>query len=65
MHWKWRLQTRDLIGHTLVVKEPPELVMMTLSNGNIFLVTDLLCVEFTGHRKFPSQKPVTRSFDVF
>ena len=32
---------------------------MTSSNGNIFRVTDRLCGEF------PSQRPLTRSFDVF
>ena len=43
--------------------------MMTSSNGNICRVTDLLCGEFTGDTSltgdFPSQRPVTRSFDVF
>ena len=39
--------------------------MMTSLNGNIFRVTDLLCGEFTGPGEFPSQRPVTRSFDVF
>ena len=40
--------------------------MMTSSNGNIFRVTGPLCVEFTGHTcEFPSQRPVTRSFDGF
>ena len=38
---------------------------MTSSNGNIFRSTGPLCGEFTGHRWNPSQKPVTRSFDVF
>ena len=33
--------------------------MMTSSNGNIFRVTGPLCGEFT------TQRPVTRSFDVF
>ena len=37
--------------------------MMTSSNGNIFRITGPLCGEFTG--EFPSQRPVTRSFDVF
>ena len=37
--------------------------MMTSSNGNIFRVTGALCREFTV--EFPSQRPVTRSFDVF
>ena len=41
--------------------------MMTSSNGNILCVTDLLCGEFTGHLtgEFPTQRPVTWSFDVF
>ena len=38
---------------------------MTSSNGNIFRVTGPLCGEFTGHGEFPTQRPVTRSFDVF
>ena len=36
--------------------------MMTSSSGNIFRVTGPLCGEFTGH---PTEKPVTRGFDVF
>ena len=36
---------------------------MTSSNENIFRVTDPLCGEFTG--EFPSQSPVTRSFDIY
>ena len=39
--------------------------MMTSSNGNIFRVTGPLCEEFTGHGEFPTQRPVTRNFDVF
>ena len=39
--------------------------MMTSSNGNIFCVTDHLCGEFTGPRWIPTQRPVTRSFDVY
>ena len=39
-------------------------VMMTSSNGNIFCVTGPLCGEFTGPGEFPTQRPVTRSFDV-
>ena len=30
-----------------------------------FRVTGPLCGKFTGHGEFPSQRPVTRSFDVF
>ena len=37
----------------------------TPSNGNIFRVTGPLCGEFTGPGEFPTQRPVTRSFDVF
>ena len=39
--------------------------IMTSSNGNIFRVTGPLCWEFTGPGKFPAQRPVTGSFDVF
>ena len=39
--------------------------MMTSSNGNIFRVIGPLCGEFTGPGDFPTQRPVTRSFDVF
>ena len=38
---------------------------MTSSNENIFRVTGHLCGEFTGPGEFPTQRPVTRSFDVF
>ena len=41
----------------------PCTVVVTSSNGNIFRVTGYLCGEFTG--EFPSQRPVTQSFDVF
>ena len=40
------------------------LFMMTSSNGNIFRVTGPLCGEFTSPGEFPTQRPVTRSFDV-
>ena len=40
-------------------------IMMTSSNRNIFLVTGPLCGEFTGPGEFPTQSPVTRSFDIF
>ena len=39
--------------------------MMTSSNGNIFRVTGPLCGEFTGPSEVPTQRPVSRSFDVF
>ena len=40
-------------------------IMMTSSNGNIFRVTGSLCGEFTSPGEFPTQRPVTRRFDVF
>ena len=39
--------------------------MMTSSNGSIFRVTGHLCGEFIGPGEFPTQRPVTPSFDVF
>ena len=42
-----------------------EHIMMTSSNGNIFRATGPLCGEFTGPGEFPTQRPVTRSFDIF
>ena len=39
-------------------------IMMTSSNGNIFRVTGPLCGEFTSPGEFPTQRSVTRSFDV-
>ena len=47
------------------IKVKPSWCMMTSSNGNIFRVTGPLCGEFTGPGEFPTQRPVTRSFDVF
>ena len=41
------------------------LFIMTSSNGNIFRVAGPLCGEFTGPGEFPTQRPVTRGFDVF
>ena len=39
--------------------------MMTSSNGNIFRVTGPLCGNSPVTGEFPSQRPVTRSFDTF
>ena len=36
-----------------------------MTSSNIFRVTGSLCGEFTGPGEFPTQNPVTRSFDVF
>ena len=52
--------------HTGLHTHPSQMyTMMTSSNGNIIRVTGPLCGEFTGHSEFPTQRPVTRSFDVF
>ena len=65
---------RDLIDYLWLLKYPTHqcvtmrflwspscrlISMMTSSNGNTFRVTGPLCGEF------PTQRPVTRSFDVF
>ena len=39
--------------------------MITSSNGNIFRVTGHLCGNSPVPGEFPTQRPVTRSFDVF
>ena len=39
--------------------------MMTSSNEDILHVTGPLCGEFTGPGDFPTQRQVTRSFDVY
>ena len=39
--------------------------MMTSSNGNIIRVTGHLCGKPPVTGEFPTQRPVTRSFDVF
>ena len=62
----------DLYSHQILLITDQQVMawchkfnMMTSSNGNIFHVTGPLCGEFTGPGEFPSQRPVTRSFDVF
>ena len=47
------------------IGRPPGQDRMTSSNGKIFHATGPLCGEFTGPGEFPTQRPVTRSFDVF
>ena len=54
-----------IIGNTFITWSEFNLIMMTSSNKNIFRVTGPLCGEFTGPGEFPTQRPVTRSFDVF
>ena len=40
-------------------------IMMMSSNGNIFRVTGPLCGNSPVTGEFPTQRPVTRSFDIF
>ena len=54
--WPWIFKVKFLVAI---------FYMMTSSNGNIFRVTGPLCGEFTGPGEFPTQRSVTRSFDVF
>ena len=63
--WRQMLGLRFWYFLILVRSLQPIWIMMTSSNGNIFLVTGPLCGEFTGLGEFPAQRPVTRSFDVF
>ena len=71
--WFMGLQTNHLSNGFLKHHAHPGLIkqgflfqnMMTSSNENIFRVTGPLCGEFTGPGEFPTQRPVTRSFDVF
>ena len=58
-------RTWFICPHVSSAVHGPVLGMMTSSNGNIFRVTGPLCGEFTGPGEFPTQRPVTRSFDVF
>ena len=70
---QWSVDWSSVWGHALII--PPGVLsvghvvskhIMTSSNGNIFRVTGHLCGEFTGHLSpVPTQRPVTRSFDVF
>ena len=55
----------NLYSHTEPHLPYHNISMMMSSNGNIFRVTGPLCGEFTGPGEFPTQRPVTRGFDVF
>ena len=64
------MQSCDLIGSLELRLEQIDyltsiVIMMTSSNGSIFRVTGPLCGEFTGPGELPTQRPVTRSFDVY
>ena len=62
----------NIFGYFLVICRPFYSIfyvlmenMMTSSNGNIFRVTALCAGNSPVNGEFPSQRPVTRSFDVF
>ena len=61
-HWHLLILTMHALINGDDKNEP---TMMTSSNGNIFRVTGHLCGEFTGPGEFPTQRPVTRNFDVY
>ena len=70
INFKWHhcagLTERGLAAEmVMMVVSSDDDVMMTSSNGNIFRVTGPLCGEFTGPGELPTQRSVTRSFDVF
>ena len=58
--WIPELVNNDQLRHSI-----SRHYIMASSNGNIFHVTGPLCGEFTGPGEFPTQRPVTQSFDVF
>ena len=60
----YSIQNNTMMGVQFVIHEDL-FRMMTSSNGNIFRATGPLCGEFTGPGEFPTQRPVTRSFDVY
>ena len=65
--WPWKKNSHVIgvvLWYELLPVTTQHLTMMTSSNGNIFRVTGPLCGEFTGPSEFPTQSPVTRSFDV-
>ena len=63
---KGSLIANEIVGVSSRIKLIAFLLnMMTSSNGNIFRVTGPLCGEFTGPGEFPTQRSVTRSFDVY
>ena len=65
-HKAWFTAIQNNYTHTTRIWMRQCVFMMTSSNGNIFRVTGHLCGEFTGHRWIPhTQRPVTRSFDIF
>ena len=66
----WWLVSGQVINHYPNQKYPnsPTLIRVIhddVIKWNIFRVTGPLCGEFTGPGEFPTQRPVTRSFDVF
>ena len=68
LKFKYSSKTRPTVLWLLMLwllSSPGHQHMMTSSNGNIFHITGHLCGEFTCPGEFPTQRPVTQSFDVF
>ena len=63
----WTQTSQYISGTDIEVARPRQSSneQVSPSNGNISRVTGRLCGEFTGPGDFPTQRPVTRSFDVF
>ena len=59
------ITSNDPTYFTSIVTTAQLWCMITSSNRNIFHVTGPLCGEFTGPGEFPTQRPVTQSYDVF
>ena len=64
---QWTQRTESLVPPTRLHYPTDSLEgkTMTSSNRNVFRVTGPLCGEITSHRWIPSQRSVTRNFDVF
>ena len=54
-----------ILWHLWINRSSKHIDIKTSSNVNIFRVTGPLCGEFTGPGEVPTQRPVTRSFDIF
>ena len=65
MVW-WGITSHPFMSMILLTHVPTSsVVMMTSSNGNSFRVTGHLCGNSPVPGEFPTQRPVTLSFDVF
>ena len=63
-HQSYITHTQHTITLITMMTETPPPPRMELHKHHVY-ITGPLCGEFTGHREFPSQRPVTQSFDIF